>query len=84
MFVHEHRVDCQGEMPKKCLQVRNSPSDAWTNFYDPIIGFQYEESFRYELRVSVDTNEHPPADKSSRTYRLIEVISKERVTDPPR
>ncbi|HET7540109.1 MAG TPA: DUF4377 domain-containing protein [Polyangiaceae bacterium] len=84
LFVREQRVDCQGEMPRKCLQVRNSPSDPWTNFYDSIAGFQYEESFRYELRVSVDINDHPPADKSSRSYRLIEVISKEPVTDPPR
>jgi hypothetical protein len=84
LFVHEHRVDCQGEMPRKCLQVRNSPSDAWTYFYDSIAGFRYEESFRYELRVSVETKDNPPADKSSRSYRLIEVISKERVTEPPR
>jgi len=84
LFVHEQRVDCQGEMPRKCLQVRNSPSDAWTYLYDSIVGFRYEESFRYELRVSVETNDNPPADKSSRTYRLIEVISKERVTAPSR
>jgi len=84
LFVHEHRVDCQGALPRKCLQVRNSPNDEWTYFYDSIAGFQYEESYRYELRVAVDTVDNPPADKSSRSYRLIEVISKARVADPPR
>ena len=33
LFVREQRVDCQGEAPMKCLQVRNSETEAWRNFY---------------------------------------------------
>lgn len=79
LFVHEQRVDCHGEAPRKCLQVRRDPADEWTYFYDTIEGFEYEESYRYELRVEVSTDKNPPADKSSFSYRLIEVVSKEKV-----
>lgn len=79
LFVHERRVDCHGEMPKKCLQVRRDGEDDWTYFYDTIAGFDYEESHRYELRVEVTKDTNPPADKSSLSYRLLDVVSKEKV-----
>lgn len=79
LFVHEQRVDCHGEMPKKCLQVRRDPAEEWTYFYDTIAGFDYEESYRYELRVEVEKDENPPADKSSLSYRLLDVVSKQKV-----
>jgi hypothetical protein len=81
LFVHERRVDCHGEMPKKCLQVRRDGEDDWTYFYDTIAGFDYEESYRYELRVHVEKDENPPADKSSLSYRLVDVVSKQKI-DP--
>lgn len=84
LFIHEQRVDCHGEMPQKCLQIREQPTEEWSYFYDSIAGFEYEESYRYELRVAVSTNENPPADASSLSYRLVEVVSKQRVGgDPP-
>lgn len=79
LFVHERRVDCHGEIPKKCLQVRRDAADEWTFFYDTIAGFEYEESYRYELRVEVEKDENPPADKSSLSYRLLDVVSKQKV-----
>lgn len=78
LFVHEQRVDCQGEMPQKCLQTREKPTEEWSYFYDTIAGFEYEESYRYELRVAVSTNAHPAADASSLSYRLVEVVSKQK------
>lgn len=83
LFVHEQRVDCHGEVPQKCLQIREQPTEEWSYFYDTIAGFEYEESYRYELRVAVSTDDNPPADASSVSYRLVEVVSKQRVGDGP-
>lgn len=80
LFVHEARVDCEGEGPRKCLQVRESESDEWTFFYSTIEGFDYEEGTRYELRVSVEEVPNPPADASSLRYVLVEIVSQEKVS----
>lgn len=76
LFVHENRVDCEGAMPMKCLQVRESEHDEWSYFYSTIEGFDYEESFRYELRVEVEPVANVPMDKTVTHYRLLEVVSK--------
>ena len=73
------RVDCMGEGPRKCMQVRESESDPWTMFYDRIEGFTYEEGHAYELRVALEKTPNPPADGSSLRYRLVEIISKQKV-----
>lgn len=82
LFVRETRADCEGEGPMKCLQVRESESEPWTLLYSRIEGFDYEESYAYELRVEVVPNPRAPADGSSRRYRLVEVVSKRKVDAP--
>ena len=62
-----------------CLQVQREDklcSEEWSNFYDEIEGFQYEEGYVYELKVRVEEIENPPMDGSSLRYILIEVLSK--------
>lgn len=81
MFVHESLVDCEGVAPMKCMQVRSNESEDWTWFYDSIEGFTHEPGYRYELRVEVTEVENPPADGSSKRYRLIEVVSKQKVEE---
>lgn len=76
LFVHQTRVDCVGEGPRKCLQVRHVESEPWTLFYSGIQGFTYEEGHTYQLRVEVVNDPHPPADGSSKRYRLVEIVSK--------
>jgi hypothetical protein len=80
--VRERRADCQGEGERKCLQVREVESGEWRNFYANIEGFDYEEGNAYEVRVEVTEVPRPPADASSLRYRLLEVISKRKVTPP--
>ncbi len=82
-FVHESMVDCEGASPMRCMQVRGSESEEWTWFYDGVEGFEHEEGYRYELRVEVTDVENPPADGSSKRYRLVEVVSKEKVEPTP-
>lgn len=82
LFVREVRADCEGEGPRKCLQVRASETDDWTLFYSSIEGFTYEEGTKYELRVAVEPLPNAPADSSSRRYVLVEIVSQEKVPSP--
>jgi hypothetical protein len=76
LFVGPAVVDCEGEGPMRCLQVRESPSDEWTLFYDTIEGFDHEEGYTYELRVETKAVSNPPADGSSERTRLLEIVDK--------
>jgi hypothetical protein len=78
LFVREAYMDCEGEGPMKCLQVRESPDQDWTLMYGRIKGFDYEEGFAYELRVKIMKVDNPPADGSSRRYELVKVVSQEK------
>lgn len=79
LWVKEDLVDCEGERPMKCMQIRESESEEWTWFYDQIEGFEHEPGHRYQLRVAVEEVADPPADASSRRYKLIQVVTKEPV-----
>lgn len=75
LFVLTEEVDCVGEAERTCLQVRESPDEAWRLFYDVIEGFEYDPGFVYELRVERHRVENPPADASGFRYILLEVVS---------
>jgi len=79
LFVREVRVDCEGEGPQKCLQIRASAADPWNLLYDGIEGFHYEDGNAYELRVSIELVRRPPADATSKRYHLVEIVSKTKV-----
>jgi hypothetical protein len=78
LFVAEAQADCQGEVPQKCLQVRESESEPYRNLYSSIDGFDYEPSYVYELRVEATPVANAPADSSAVRYRLLEVVSKRK------
>lgn len=69
-------ADCTGVAPMKCLQVKEKPTDSWTNFYTNIEGFTYEPGYEYVLKVKTEKLENVPADASSIKYTLIKQISK--------
>jgi hypothetical protein len=81
MFVREQRIDCEGEGPMLCMQVRDAGSDEWTLFYGRIEGFTYEEGYAYELRVKVEEVKRPKADASSKRFKLVEIVSKKKVAE---
>ena len=70
-------VECLGERVQRCLQVRRSAEEEWTNFFDPIEGFVHEEGFLYTIEVERRRVPDPPADASSFEYRLLRILSKE-------
>jgi hypothetical protein len=80
LFIKEAYVDCEGEGPMKCLQVREKETDPWTLHYSSIDGFKYEEGYKYEIIVSTETTAHPPPqDAPARRYHLVEIVSKQKV-----
>ncbi|MCB8926789.1 MAG: META domain-containing protein [Ardenticatenaceae bacterium] len=83
LFVGPELVDCVGEAPQQCLQVRENEADEWTLFYDQINGFEFEPGYAYELRVTETEVENPPADASSLEVTLVEVVSKTAVATTP-
>ena len=76
LFVGAEQVDCTGVGPQKCLLVKESADAEYTFFYDSIDGFEWEAGYEYELIVRVSEVENPPADASSLSYELVELVSK--------
>ncbi len=79
MWINSAKADCVGVGPMQCFQIKNSEEEPWSNFYQEIYGFDYEPGYIYKLKVSVTTldTDKLPADKSSKEYRLVEVLSKD-------
>ncbi len=76
VFIGPELVDCVGEAPQKCMQIKENPEDDYQYFYDQIEGFDYEEGYEYELLVKEENVENPPADASSLKWTLVEVVNK--------
>ena len=79
LYVNSYRVDCVGVGPMKCLLVKSSLSDEWSNFYQNIEGFDFQPGYQYELKVSVETTskKDTPADASNLKYKLVKEVSKQ-------
>jgi len=76
--IESSQVDCTGVGPQKCLVVNGQL------FYDGIEGFEFEEGYEYKLRVNktqIYDETNAPADASIYKYTLVEIISKEKVSD---
>ncbi len=75
LFVAPVTVECEGAGPQRCNLVRENQDDEWGLFYDQIEGFEYEEGFLYVLLVNEERVDDPPADASSISLKLVEVVS---------
>jgi len=75
-IVGPQTVDCTGIAPMKCLQVKETQSGNWTNFYSNIEGFTYEPGYEYVLKVKTEKIANPPMDGSSIKYTLVKQVSK--------
>jgi heat shock protein HslJ len=78
IYVADHLVDCEGVGSQKCMLTKDKIVDNWSNFYDQIEGFTYEEGYEYLLGVKVKKIKNPPADGSSLKYTLVEVYEKKK------
>jgi len=75
LFIGPERRTCQGFIEQQCLQVRESLSDPWGNFYSEIEGLVPVNGVSYEVIVEVTEIPNPPADASSRRYQLVEIVT---------
>ncbi len=80
LWVGPQLVDCVGEAPQKCMQIRRSVDGEIEWFYDSIDGFTHEAGTSYVLDVAVSTVDNPPADASSLRYRLVEIVESTTVS----
>ena len=80
-LVASERRSCDGYVQnQQCLLIKLHESEtSWSFFYEPIIGFDYETGFEYEIRVNreyIEENEGL-ADRSVYKYTLLEILSKQ-------
>ena len=78
LHVAPYRRECKGLVVMQCMLVKERPQDEWQLFYDPIEGFEYEPGYDYRLRVLRRPVPDPPADGSSVSWRLLEMLEKTR------
>lgn len=76
--ISHYKVPCTGADLQLCLLVSTNGNDP-EYFYDTIEGFEYEWGYDYEISVEKNTLERPMADASSNSYKLKQVLKKERV-----
>ncbi len=80
IYVGPEKVDCEGEGPQTCYLVREDPAEQWSLYYFEIDGFDFEPGYEYELIVSENSVQNPPAGGSSITWTLDEVVNKTAVS----
>lgn len=78
MFITPETKDCVGVGPMKCLQVKETESAPWQNFYSKIEVFTYEPGYEYQLLVRTEKRENVPADASTIKYILVKEVSKKK------
>jgi heat shock protein HslJ len=83
LLIKESKAPCTGVAPMECLQVKHEKDTAWTLFYSNIEGFDYQPGYQYKLLVSVSEVKNPPADASSRNYKLEKVLEKKKADANP-
>ena len=74
-------IDVAPVMTLSIQQGSQIGTNTWTPLYDEIVGFVYEPGYIYELLVTETDILNPPADGSSKAYRLKQILSKTKVAN---
>ncbi len=82
-YINSNKVLCEGVGKMQCLQIKKGetmPAGAWSNFYGNIEGFNYQQGYTYKLSIKEEKLDPAkvPADASSITYTLLEVLDKKQ------
>ncbi len=81
-WINSAKKDCVGVGPMTCFEIQRGSTpepvpELWELFYSPIEGFEYEPGHLYQVVIEVRDRPPPlPADVSSKTYSLVEILSK--------
>ncbi len=73
---------CEGDTSSLCLQVRESASADWMEMISPIIGFDFEPGYSYQLSVRQASDDQQEPDASVFRLTLVEIVSKTAVEMP--
>jgi hypothetical protein len=75
LWIQPELVDCDGGAgPQTCMLIADSEDGEPSFFYDSIAGFTFAEGTTYVIDVTVEGVEDPPADASSLSYTLVEIV----------
>ena len=77
MWIEPDLVPCEGVAPMECMEVSYTEDGEPQLFYDQIDGFTFTPGTAYVLDVRVTEVDNPPADASSLSYSLVEVVSED-------
>lgn len=80
VYVASEMTRCKGMLEVMCLQLKDSPDEAYDTFITNIQGFTFEEGYEYKLLVNKSRLENAPTD-APQVYSLIKVLSKYLPTD---
>jgi len=72
-------VNAQALGKLKCLQIKTDKKNKWEYLNTSIRGFDYQEGYRYRIRVKQTKQK----DIDTIDYSLVEIISKERTNELP-
>jgi Domain of unknown function (DUF4377) len=75
-FINSQKVLCKGASTQYCLQYRDSTEQNWRLLYETIKDFQYEEGFKYEIKVIERKVKNPKPNASLVQYLLVKEIRK--------
>ena len=81
IVVADKQTECRTNAGKRCLQIKKPQDTVWRTFDGQIQNFNYREGFFYLLRVRRIANRR--SDISGQTFRLIEIISREKSENDP-
>jgi hypothetical protein len=76
LFINSQKVLCKGNATQYCLQYRDSTEQNWKLLYEPIKNFQYEEGFKYEIKVIERKVENPKPNALPVQYLLVREVRK--------
>jgi hypothetical protein len=75
-YINSQKVLCKGVSTQYCLQYRDSTEQNWKLLYEPIKDFQYEEGFKYEIKVIERKVKNPKPNASPVEYLLVRELRK--------
>lgn len=73
-YVNKDLAECVGVVKTKCMQIKDTKSGSWTNFFGPIEGFNFKKGRYYAIEVERTKVANPAADGSAYSHKLIRVI----------
>src|SRR5512139_4039847 len=61
-YVNKDLAECVGVVKTKCMQIKDTKSGSWTNFFGPIEGFNFKKGRYYAIEVERTKVANPAAD----------------------